>query len=144
MLIFSVNTLIRLPGVGSGLGTFLISDRLSSWSSGECWTEDFHASAFSVLTLQPGSGASILFLIFFKIICICICLFVDHEYKHLQSLEKGVACPRVKHVTMDIWEWCWELNLYPQKKLFPILTTEPFLPPPGLSLPTRLLFYPHC
>lgn len=130
MLIFSVNTLINLSGVGCGLGTFLISHRISSWNSGECWTEDFHASAFSVLTLQPGSGASVLFLIFFKIICVCICLFVGHECKHLQSLEKGVACPRVKHVTGRHLRMMLGTKLVSSEETFPYLNHWTISPAP--------------
>lgn len=130
MLIFSVNTLISLSGVGSGLGTFLISDRISLWSSGECWTEDFHASAFSVLRLQPESGASILFLIFFQIICVCACLSVGHECKHLQSLEKGEACPRVKQVTVRCLRMMLGTKLGSSEETFPSLNQWSISPAP--------------
>lgn len=130
MLIFSVNTLISLSGVGYGLGTFLISGRISLWSSGWSWTADFHASAFSVLRLQPESGAPVLFLMFFKIICVCTCLFVGHESKHLQSLEKGVACARVKQVTVRRLRMMLGTKLGSSEETFPSLNQWSISPAP--------------
>lgn len=140
MLVFSVNTLISLSGVGYGLGTFLISGRISLWSSGWSWTEDFHASAFSVLRLQPESGAPVLFLMFFKIICVCACLFVGHENKHLQSLEKGVACARVKQVTVRHLRMMLETKLGSSEETFPSLNQWSISPTPRAFTSNRTSF----